>query len=77
MLVLLSLDDPDSDVRLAAADALRCLPEAEIDGESAHEKLPGFVSVGPLISIHVSCGEKAAVYLRHTLSCPAALRGVG
>ncbi|CAE7572046.1 sel-11 [Symbiodinium natans] len=38
MLALLSLDDPDADVRLAAADALRCLPEAEISGESAHEK---------------------------------------
>ena len=39
MLALLSLDDADADVRLAAADALRCLPEAEPCEETAHERL--------------------------------------
>ena len=29
MLVCIALDDRDEGVRLAAADALRCLPEAE------------------------------------------------
>jgi len=38
MLALLSLDDADADVRLAAADALRCLPEAEPCEETAHER---------------------------------------
>ena len=55
MLALLSLDDPDADVRLAAADALRCLPEAEISGESAHEKLR--VSM----TIQVPCGDGVAM----------------
>lgn len=31
MLVCVALDDKDDEVRLAAADALRCLPEADPD----------------------------------------------
>ena len=31
MLVVVALDDKDDEVRLTAADALRCLPEADPD----------------------------------------------
>lgn len=54
LLVTLALDDPASEVRLAAADTLRCLPEADPDSaeKNGKELLPLVRRVQRLVNMH-------------------------
>jgi len=69
MLVCISLDDADEEVRLAAADALRCLPEGDAEtAETTCQEYPQLVKrVQRLVGKHA--GEVGAI-LRAVFACP-------